>query len=101
VQSYASLGASAIDNLLQRGRSVTVAQGLEVFTVPVPKVVAGKRIIDAGLREASGCTIVGYRDGSGLRPNPPAQTVLKAGDELVLIGDIAARRKFFERFIES
>ena len=101
VQSYASLGASAIDNLLQRGRSVTVAQGLEVFTVPVPKVVAGKRIIDAGLREASGCTIVGYHDESGLRPNPPAQTALKAGDELVLIGDIAARRKFFERFIES
>lgn len=101
VQSYASLGASAIDNLLHQGRSITVAQGLEAFTVPVPRSVAGKRILEAGIREATGCTIVGYRDASGLRPNPPAQTVLRAGDELVLIGDVRAREAFYARFMDA
>ncbi len=101
VQSYASTGASAIYNLLQHGRLVTVAQGLEVFDVKVPKAVAGKRIIDSGLREATGCTIIGYRDEAGLTPNPPATTVLEAGRELVLIGDLAGRNAFFAQFADG
>lgn len=100
VQSYASIGAASIYNLLQHGRLVTVAQGLEVFDTKVPAAVAGKRIIDSGLREATGCTIVGYRDQGGLTANPPATTVLQAGHELVLIGDLAAREAFLQKYSE-
>jgi len=100
VQSYASIGASSIYNLLQHGRLVTVAQGLEVFDAKVPASVAGKRIIDSGLREATGCTIVGYRDQGGLTANPPATTVLQTGHEIVLIGDLAARDAFLGKYSE-
>ncbi|MFI4916038.1 MAG: potassium channel family protein [Phycisphaerales bacterium JB060] len=101
VQSYASTGASAFYNLLHQGRMVTVAQGLEVFDVKVPRAVAGKRIIDAGIREATGCTIVGYRDDEGLTANPPATTVLRAGHELVLIGDVEAHEAFRQKYAEG
>lgn len=100
VQSYASIGATSIFNLLQKSRVVTVAQGLDVFRVPVPDEIAGKVIAEAGVRERTGCTIIGYRDDSGLRPNPGAQTVLHAGDEMVVIGDWASRNRYFEKFGE-
>jgi Trk K+ transport system NAD-binding subunit len=101
VQSYASTGASAFYNLLHQGRMVTVAQGLEVFDVRVPKALIGKRIIDSGLREATGCTIVGYRDDEGLTANPPATTVLEAGRELVLIGDVAGHEAYRQKYAEG
>ncbi|MEQ8911802.1 MAG: NAD-binding protein, partial [Pseudomonadales bacterium] len=101
VQSYASTGASASYNLLHQGRLVTVAQGLEVFDAKVPRSVVGKKIMDSGLREATGCTIVGYRDKNGLTANPPATTVLQAGNELVLIGDVEAHEAFREKFNEG
>ena len=80
---------------------MTVAQGLEVFDTKVPSSLAGKRIIDSGLREATGCTIVGYRDQGGLPANPPATTVLEPGHELVLIGDLEARQAFLATYAEQ
>lgn len=96
VQSYASIGATSIFNLLQKSRVVTVAQGLDVFRVPVPDDVAGKTLAESGIREKTGCTIIGYRDGKGLMPNPGAGVVLEAGHEMVVIGDWVARNKYFE-----
>ena len=101
VQSYASTGALAFFNMLRQGRLVTVAQGLEVFDAKVPKAVAGQRIIDSGLREATGCTIVGYRDEGGLTANPPATTVLEPGHELVLIGDVEAHEAFRKKYPDA
>lgn len=96
VQSYASIGATSIFNLLQKSRVVTVAQGLDVFRVPVPDDVVGKTIAESGIREKTGCTIIGYRDAKGLLPNPGAGVVLEAGHEMVVIGDWASRNKYFE-----
>lgn len=96
VQSYASIGATSIFNLLQKSRVVTVAQGLDVFRVPVPDDLAGKTIAQSGIREKTGCTIIGYRDEKGLLPNPGAGVVLRPGHEMVVIGDWASRNKYFE-----
>ncbi len=96
VQSYASIGATSIFNLLQKSRVVTVAQGLDVFRVPVPDDLDGKTIARSGVREKTGCTIIGYHDEGGLVPNPGAGVVLKAGREMVVIGDWASRNRYFE-----
>ncbi len=96
VQSYASIGATSIFNLLQKSRVVTVAQGLDVFRVPVPDDLAGKTIAQSGIREKTGCTIIGYRDEKGLLPNPGAGVVLRPGHEMVVIGDWASRNKYFD-----
>lgn len=100
VQSYASIGATSIFNLLHKSRVVTVAQGLDVFRVTVPDEIAGKAIVHAGVREHTGCTIIGYRDETGLVPNPGATVVLGAGHEMIVIGDWASRNRYFDRYGE-
>lgn len=101
VQSYASIGASSIFNLLQKSRVVTVTQGLDVFRVNVPEEVVGKRIMECGIREKSGCTIIGYHKDDGLQANPRPDTVLEAGHEMLMIGDWEARNRFFKAYHAS
>lgn len=98
VQSYASIGASSIFNLLQKSRVVTVTQGLDVFRVNVPSEVVGKQIMDCGIREKTGCTIIGYHQDNGLQPNPRPDTVLQADHEMVMIGDWEARNRYFQTY---
>lgn len=98
VLSYASMGASAMLNYLKKSSVVTVAEGLEVFRVPVPEELVDVLIANCGVREKTGCTIVAIRGEDGLVINPPAQSLLTANHELVLVGDSASRAKFFEIF---
>lgn len=101
VQSYASIGASSIFNLLQKSRVVTVTQGLDVFRVNVPEEVVGKRIMECGIREKTGCTIIGYHEGDTLQPNPRPDTVLEKGREMLMIGDWESRNNFFKVYHAS
>lgn len=101
VQSYASIGASSIFNLLQKSRVVTVTQGLDVFRVNVPEEVVGKRIMECGIREKTGCTIIGYHEGDTLQPNPRPDTVLEKGREMLMIGDWESRNNFFKVYNAS
>lgn len=101
VQSYASIGASSIFNLLQKSRVVTVTQGLDVFRVNVPEEVVGKQIMECGIREKTGCTIIGYHDGETLQPNPRPDTVLEKGREMLMIGDWESRNRFFKAYNAS
>lgn len=98
VQSYAAIGAQSIFNLLQKSRVVTVAQGLDVFRVNVPDEIAGRTLATSGIRENTGCTVIGYRDAQGLHANPPAATILEPGNQLVVIGDWESRNRYFEHF---
>lgn len=101
VQSYASIGASSIFNLLQKSRVVTVTQGLDVFRVNVPSEVVGKTIAECGIREKSGCTIIGYHREDTLEPNPRPDTVLEQGHEMLMIGDWVSRNSYFKAYHAS
>ena len=96
VQSFASIGASSIFNLLQKSRVVTVTQGLDVFRVNVPSEVSGKTIAECGIREKTGCTIIGYHRDSALEPNPRPDTVLEKDREMLMIGDWESRNRYFK-----
>ncbi len=101
VQSYASIGASSIFNLLQKSRVVTVTQGLDVFRVNVPTEVVGKSIAECGIREKSGCTIIGYHREDTLEPNPRPDTVLEQGHDMLMIGDWESRNTYFKAYHAS
>lgn len=98
VMSYASMGANAIFNVLERGDVVMLAEGLDVFRHPVPPSLAGRPLARSGIREASGCSVVAFETGAGIRINPAADEPLPPGAELILIGTTDAERKFVERF---
>ena len=98
VLSLASMGANAIFNLLRGRRVVLVAEGLEVFTVPVPVEFAGRTIRETQLRQQTGCNLLAIQDDGELVINPEPDRRLDRNDELVVMADTEAERKFFERY---
>ncbi len=98
VASYASMGANAIFNLLQRGDVLMVAEGLDVFKVTMPEALGGRSIADSNVRQETGCTIVALSSQGRMTINPDPFQPLPVEAELVLIGTSEAEHKFLERY---
>lgn len=98
VLSYASLGASAIWNELGFDDTLVLAEGLEVFRTAVPAGLAGKTLAHSSIRERTGCTVVAISEGDHVQINPPGDTHLPAGAELVVIADEESQVRFQTRF---
>ena len=99
VLSYASLGATEIWNELGPDDSLVLAEGLDVFRVPVPDWLAGRTLAESALRSETGCNVLGLvREGSDrVEPTPAPTTPLPANASLVMIGDARAQERFYER----
>ena len=98
VLSYAATGGNAIWNLLSDDNTLQLAQGLDVFRVPVPRELVGKTIEQSHVRDATGCTVVGVVARGQLYANPKPDVALSADAELVLIGDDQSEQRFLARF---
>ncbi|HEV2147337.1 MAG TPA: NAD-binding protein [Longimicrobiaceae bacterium] len=98
VMSYASMGANAVFNVLEKDDVVMLAEGLDVFRYPVPPALAGRPLAGTRIREASGCSVVAVQTPDGIAINPPADSVLPADGELILVGTTEAERDFVRRF---
>ncbi|MGK2948058.1 MAG: potassium channel family protein, partial [Acidimicrobiales bacterium] len=98
VLSYASLGASAIWNALGLNDTLVLAEGLEVFRVPVPAQLAGRSLAEAELRQRTGCTVVAVARNGTLDSNPDAAAPLPADGDLVIIADQESEQRFFGRY---
>jgi len=99
VHSYASMGATSIFNQIQGDRVVTITEGLEIFRHAVPAALDSKALAECGVREQTGCSIVALRKHNGtLAVNPPPDTVLRAGQEMVLAGSKEAESAFLDRY---
>jgi Trk K+ transport system NAD-binding subunit len=101
VLSYASMGANAIFNALKRTNILLLAEGLDVFTVDVPKSLAGRAIKDIPLREQTHCNVVAIDGPRGLLVNPDPQTVLPAEGKLTLIGGTESQQKFLDLYVKG
>jgi Trk K+ transport system NAD-binding subunit len=98
VMSYASMGANAVFNVLEKGDVVMLTEGLDVFRHPVPPGLAGRALASTGIREATGCSVVALEVAGAAVINPPPETLLAAGAELILIGTPEAERRFVQRY---
>jgi Trk K+ transport system NAD-binding subunit len=98
VMSYASMGANAVFNVLEKGDVVMLAEGLDVFRHPVPPALVGRLLVDSAIREETGCSVVALAAGGSTEVNPPPETRLPRGGELILIGTTDAERRFVQRF---
>jgi Trk K+ transport system NAD-binding subunit len=98
VLSYASLGAAAIWNALGPHDALVLAEGLEVFRAPVPPQLAGKALGDTSIREDTRCHVVAVARGDDMDVAPGPATVLPAGSDIVLVGDVAAEHEFLTRY---
>lgn len=98
VMSYASMGSTALFNLLQRSDLLMIAEGLDVFKVKVPHQLHGKTLADSNIRQVSGCTVIGIDENDVTTTHPGPMTVLSENSEIVLIGTPAGEREFLKRF---
>jgi len=98
VMSYASLGSSAILNLLDKSSVMMVAEGLDVFRMKVPPSLEGHSIAEARIREQTGCTVIAIKEGRDLEYKFDPHIPLDASQELIMIGSITAEKQFMKMF---
>jgi len=98
VMSYATLGASSVINYLKDIQEIMVAEGLNIFRLPVPRQLAGKPLRESNIRERTGCNILAAGAGERMRVDLGPDTVLREEEELVLIGTAEAEKAFLQAF---
>jgi Trk K+ transport system NAD-binding subunit len=98
VLSYASMGANAIMNLLNRNDILMVAEGLNIFRVKTPPDLVGKTIAETSIRQETGCHIIAlqFEDGVLINPNPTQELSPEA--EMILIGTVEAEDQFLREY---
>ena len=97
VMSYASAGASSIFNLLKRGTVLFLAEGLDIFRVPVPPSLAGRSLAECRFRQTTGCNVVAVEVDDQYDSHPDPNQPLAATAELIVVGDAESERRFFEQ----
>jgi len=98
VMSYAGTGASTIMNTLQPHKILMVAEGLDLIRLPVPAELAGKRVSESGIREQTGCTIVGIGSEDAMETVPGPDAILPAGADILMIGTADSEETFLKRW---
>jgi Trk K+ transport system NAD-binding subunit len=98
VMSYASMGSNALFNLLQRCDLLMVAEGLDVFKVPVPPDLVGRTLVEADIRGRTSCTVIGIDSDDRTLTNPAPNRRLPEKGEIVLIGTPAGEAEFLRQF---
>jgi voltage-gated potassium channel len=98
VMSYATMGANAVFNLLQRSDILMMTEGLDVFRVPIPPQLVGKSILETSIRQDTGCSIIAIQDNESVHINPDIHRPLPDATELILIGDAESEKRFLKRY---
>jgi Trk K+ transport system NAD-binding subunit len=98
--SYASMGANAIINILEGDDVVMIAEGLDLFRVPVPKRLRGTPLRECGIREETGCHVVAFQEDGRIQTSPSAGAMLPSGPdgEIILVGTTVDEHRFMKRF---
>jgi voltage-gated potassium channel len=98
VLSYTTLGIEAIMSVLRGYQLVVLGEGVELFSIPVPGSLAGKRLADSGIGSRTGMSVVALEHGSTLTTTLTRETPLPTGGTLLMLGSLDQRRAFAEAF---
>jgi voltage-gated potassium channel len=101
VLSYASTGAVEAWNELRDDSTLLLAEGLVVFRVPTPASLAGRRLRDTDIPNATGCTVIGIARGGEYHTGAGRDTTLPEDGEVVLIGSEDAEQQFHRRYVNG
>ena len=93
------MGANAIFNLLRRSDILLLAEGLDVFKVPVPASLAGETLAESAVRKETGCSVLAIQTGNDVEVNPPPNTTLPLDAEIIVIGSAESEERFLNRYV--
>ena len=101
VMSHASMAANTIINILTPDRVLMLTEGLNIFRCPMPADLVGKNLLESGIRENTGCSVIAlFREGR-LRINPEPGESFGADDEMVMIGTAESEKNFAALYPEK
>lgn len=98
VLSYASLGANAISNHLRHTNVLMLTEGLSLIRVKIPAELAGRTLMESGVRAQTGCLVVAIDTPTGTQALPPPDQPLPSDGDLLLVGDEDAETRFLARY---
>jgi voltage-gated potassium channel len=98
VLTYASLGIQTVASIVQGRELIMLGEGVDLFTVPVPRSLVGLTLAETGIGARTGLTVIAVQLGSDFTGSPPPSTKLLEGCELLLLGGSDRRRRFSEVF---
>ena len=98
VLSYTTLGVEAVMSLLRGYELVILGEGVELFSITVPRSLSGKRLADSAIGSGTGLSVVALDRGGTLVTRLTGDTILETGAGLVMLGSVEQRRKFAELF---
>ncbi len=99
VLSLASMVSSQIINLLEPGRVFMLNEGLNIFRAVAGDGLAGKNLVNSGIRKNLRCNVVAVKTAGGeMLVNPDPMREFQAADELFLIGDAASETAYYEAY---
>jgi trk system potassium uptake protein len=76
---------------------IQIDESFALVETTVPADLAGRTLLDAGIREADGVTVVAVKSGDGPFTHPAPDTLLGPHDLLLVAGDVAAVGRFAGR----
>jgi len=98
VLSYSSMVANTLLNHLRKADSLVLAEGINVFSVPVPDPLVGLSLAETNVRARTGCSIIAVDHAQGRVANPGPQFTLLPDSTLVLIGSVDAEDRFRDAY---
>lgn len=100
VDSSASMGATAIMDILHPSDSSFFSEALNVFLVPTPDTFIGRTLTEIQMREKTDCSLLAVKNNQKFITNPDPDTAFNTGDELILAGSLEAEEKFRQKYLE-
>ncbi len=98
VLSYASLGKEAVLSILQGKDLIMLGEGVDLFSVPLPRSLFGKTLAETGIGALTGLNVIAIQHNGEVHTNPSASTELVPDAELLMLGSSQQRQEFVEVF---
>jgi voltage-gated potassium channel len=98
VLSYASLGVQGVLAIVQGRDPVVLAEGVDLFHIPVPRTLVRRTLSEARINERTGLNVIGVQRDEQVLTTATAELRLEAGTSLVAIGSAVERERFGRTF---
>jgi Trk K+ transport system NAD-binding subunit len=92
--SHGALAAKSVLSEVQGSGLVILDEGADLFVETLPAELEGKTLAESGIGARTGLNVIAVRNNGASITNPPAETELGPGAELVMLGTVAQHKTF-------
>lgn len=101
IMSYPSLTANAVFNYLRQNKILMLSEGIDIFSVKVPKKLIGVNLINSNIRQRTGCNVIAVKKDDDIVVNPDPEITLDKDTILLIIGTKESETEFMKQFPEN